>query len=206
MLPHSSTTSSSIHINPKFRNVHINPNFLGKTATTTPSNNTVNTISRPQIYVNPRFLNKPVQSSTTSIAIRPVNSLVYQPLEPLADTTIHTRKKIINASIAVAPIRKLNAVQPTLKPLIKIGSKKLIRINSNQSLTKSLAKVTKPKLRRPIQTKYKIVKEQTAFKIDRRTVQSKQIASRLKKVLALNLNKKQWINENLMPTKATVIR
>lgn len=229
MLPHSSTSSSSssIHINPRFRNVHINPNFLGKsnsshgdTQIPPPSSN-----ARPQIYINPRFLSKPMENvsiattqiTKTSAAIHPIVSRPYKSAqenyedpavaaEPLADTKIHTRKKIINASkpTIVAPLNLSIVLQPTinLKPLIKIGSKKLIRISSNQTISKPSKAVAK--VRRPIQTKYKIVKEQSAFKIDRRTAKSKLVASSLRKWLAQNLNKKQWIKENLMPSNTVI--
>lgn len=228
MLPRSSSSSSSssIHINPRFRNVHINPNFLGKSNNTNgdtqvppPSSN-----ARPQIYINPRFLNNPkngsiatTQTATTPATIHPVDSRLNKSVqenyrnpavaaEPLADTKIHTRKKIINASkrIIVAPLNTSSVLQATnhLKPLIKIGSKKLIRISSNQTTSKPPKPIAK--VRRPIQTKYKIVKEQNAFKIDRRTNKSKLVASNLRKLLAQSLSKKQWIKENLMPSKTVI--
>lgn len=231
MLPHPSTTSSpssSIHINPRFRNVHINPNFLGKSNSTNGDTQNPPPLSnaRPQIYINPRFLSNSMknvsiattQTTTTSAAIHPVDNRTYKSAqenykhpavaaEPLADTKIHARKKIINASkpaIVAAPLNGSSVLQPTnnLKPLIKIGSKKLIRISSNSTISKPSNAIAK--VRRPIQTKYKIVKEQSAFKIDRRTAKSKLVASSLRKLLAQSLSKKQWIKENLMPLNTVI--
>lgn len=211
MLPNSSTpptSSSTIHINPKFRNVHINPNFLGK-----PKNNKiqpaipVTTVAPTQIYINPRFLNSQMQQAAVdgSVVVDPVDvkysihlASIDTPeqcllaTEPLADTKIHTRTKIINTSRPkignVLAVRNIVAKTVNDKPLIKIGSKKLIRAASNQSVA---AKTT---MRRPLQTKYKIVKEQSTFKIDRRSFKAKQIASTVRKPL--------WISESLVPVKA----
>lgn len=232
MLPHTSTSSSSssIHINPRFRNVHINPNFLGKSNNSNGDNqiSPLSSNARPQIYINPRFLNNPMENvsiattpqviRTSAPIIHPVNSRMYKSTqendgdnavaaEPLlADTKIHTRKKIINRSKStiVVPLNVSSHLQSTnkLKPLIKIGSKKLIRISTNQTITKPSKAITK--VRRPIQTKYKIVKEQSTFKIDRRTAKSKLVASSLRKLLAQSLSKKQWIKENLMPSNTVI--
>lgn len=154
---------------------------------------------------------------TQTAAIHPIDSRMYKiaqeiseysgvAAEPLADTTIHTRKKIINTSRPTikAPLNVSSVLQPTnnLKPLIKIGLKKLIRISSNQTISKPTKTIAK--VRRPIQTKYKIVKEQSTFKIDRRTAKSKLVASSLRKLLAQSLSKKQWIKENLMPSNTVI--
>lgn len=231
MLPNSA--SSSIYINPRFRNVHINPNFLNKTTATVNGKaseqqaifTTATTASAPptQIYINPRFLGNSTSAQgiavtqapiSAPIAIHPMdtfsqlsaqefhepNSLVA---EPLADTKIHTRTKIINpyikpntANPPKIPTKSDPNVLNTSKSLIKIGSKKLVRVPATKSFEKSTKTITK--LRRPLQTKYKIVKEQTAFKIDRRSAKAK-LESR--KIVPLVPSKKLWINESLMPTK-----
>lgn len=216
MLPNSSSTSTStsIYINPKFRNVHINPNFLTKSNSITGIPTEPMTINAPtQIYINPRFLGNPsihgiamIQATqSTSIVMHPMetkltaqtfhetNSLVA---EPLADTKIHTRTKIINPSV-ITKIDRISIKSENVKSLIKIGSKKLVRIPE-----KSYAKPTKSitKLRRPLQTKYKIVKEQTAFKIDRRSAKAK-LASTTNQITTILPTKKLWINESLTPMK-----
>lgn len=228
MLPNSPSisptfsSSSSIHINPRFRNVHINPIFLSKPNSNIngdPSEPVVTSV-RPQIYINPRFLgNHSIQGPVT----QPVNlaPFVFHPqekfslltaqehhesisivAEPLADTKIHTRTKIINPSVKpkVVDLPIIENVAPNFifpKSLIKIGSKKLVRV-STKSYVESAAAITK--VRRPLQTKYKIIKEQTAFKIDRRSVRAK-LESTVKKINLLLPSKKLWINESLMPTK-----
>lgn len=234
MLPNSA--SSSIYINPRFRNVHINPNFLNKTTTTnngkaseaqtifTTAATTASALPPTQIYINPRFLGNSTSIQgiamtqapiSAPIAIHPMetfsqlsaqqfhepNSLVA---EPLADTKIHTRTKIINPYIKSKTVdppklktKSVPNVINTSKPLIKIGSKKLVRVPA-KSFEKSTKTITK--LRRPLQTKYKIVKEQTAFKIDRRSAKAK-LESISRKIVPLVPSKKLWINESLMPTK-----
>lgn len=226
MQPNSSFTSSSIYINPKFR-VHINPNFLSKSnginqqhATTAEST----FVTAPtQIYVNPRFfgntngMTQPTQINSAPSKqqnITMAHELHEIPLavEPLADTKIHTRTKIFN-SRAIATVPNLTKIAPHVnkvdhtKLLIKIGSKKLLRIPARTAASTSpFAKSSKiiSKLRRPVQTKYKIVKEQTAFKIDRRSAKAKLAAITLN-VLPTVLSRKLWINESLTPTK-TIMR
>lgn len=232
MQPNSSSTSSSIYINPKFR-VHINPNFLSKSnGINSQQHHAVTAESTfaaapTQIYVNPRFFgstNGIAQSATLNPSASTVNNdhelheTIPLAVEPLADTKIHTRTKICNSGrvVAAAPNRTKIApfanskVDPT-KLLIKIGSKKLVRVTAKTttttlSSTSPFAKSSKTiaKLRRPLQTKYKIVKEQTAFKIDRRSAQAKLAAITLN-VLPTVACRKLWINESLTPTK-TIIR
>lgn len=219
MLPNS---SSSIHINPRFRNVHINPNFLSKSTTNNAKSTESIVVTAPtQIYINPRFLGNPtiqgiaMTQSTISapIAIHPKETFSYLTAqefhesnllvaEPLADTKIHTRTKIINPYVKpkIADSPKIDVIAPianTSKSLIKIGSKKLVRVPA-KSFEKSTKTITK--LRRPLQTKYKIVKEQTAFKIDRRSAKAK-LESIARKIVPLVPSKKLWINESLIPTK-----
>lgn len=244
MQPNSSSTtssSSSIYINPKFR-VHINPNFLSKSTGISHHHHHAPTVeptfvtAPTQIYVNPRFFantngitQSTVMHSTPSpiCHTRAIESDVSQqnihmtmaydyndtaPLavEPLADTKIHTRTKICNnraiatTTAAISNLPKIaphvNKVDPT-KFLIKIGSKKLLRVPAKAS-TSPFAKSSKSisKLRRPLQTKYKIVKEQTAFKIDRRSAKAK-LAAITVNVVPTILSRKLWINESLTPTR-----
>lgn len=223
MLPNFPSSSSSIHINPKFRNVHINPNFLSKSSS---ANHQISeptaVISRTQIYINPKFLGE--LPNTQSMAITQTTHLTplmvhpeedyTQPLahefyesslmavEPLADTKIHTRTKIINHGVqqkvaaSLTTKKTVNSVESG-KSLIKIGSKKLVRVSVKSYKKSSKTILT---LRRPLQTKYKIVKEQTAFKIDRRSARAK-LASIASKTLPQPSSRKFWINESLMPTK-----
>lgn len=222
MLPNS---TSSIYINPRFRNVHINPNFLSKSSSINGKASELTTVTAPtQIYINPRFLGN---SSIQGIAMtQPTNSapsvihsketftqLTAQEFhesnflvaEPLADTKIHTRTKIINLynkpKIGNPPKTEQTTLMTTntSKSLIKIGSKKLVRVSAKpKPFEKSTKTITK--LRRPLQTKYKIVKEQTAFKIDRRSAKAK-LKSISCKIAPIVPSRKLWINESLMPTK-----
>lgn len=223
MLPNSPSTSSSIHINPKFRNVHINPNFLSKSSSGNhQASEPTTVISRTQIYINPKFLNELPSTKTMAITqITNSTSLVHHPdedysqssahefhesssmtVEPLADTKIHTRTKIINHCVKqkvadpLSTRKTVNNIENG-KSLIKIGSKKLVRVPVKSYKKSSETILT---LRRPLQTKYKIVKEQTAFKIDRRSARAK-LASIATKTLAQAPSRKFWINESLMPTK-----
>lgn len=224
MLPNSSSslsTSSSIYINPKFRNVHINPNFLSKSnvinqQTVEPVITTVPT----QIYINPRFLGQVTDVAITQSTISPpqivhakenfahlasgyeFNKTIASNVEPLADTKIHSRTKIYNKSIVKQQILPNSTNVPKIvytkidnaKPLIRFGSKKLIRVSPIKS-----SKII-PKVRRPLQTKYKIIKEQTAFKIDRRSAKAK-LAAVTRNIIPFVLSRKFWINELLMPSK-----
>lgn len=223
MLPNS----SSIYINPKFRNVHINPNFLSKsgnkilTDAVSPSN--VPATVPTQIYINPKFLGKSTQGIAITQSTNSATTLTH-PLEnyphltaqefhesislvaePLADTKIHTRTKIIKSSVNTKVLEppmalefRMNAIDST-KSLIKIGSKKLVRIPAKPSSFEKPSNSI-PKLRRPLQTKYKIVKEQTAFKIDRRSAKAK-LDSITRKITPIAPSRKLWINESLVPTK-----
>lgn len=227
----SSSSSSSIYINPKFRvhinpnflskstgiSHHHHATTVEPTFVTAPT----------QIYVNPRFFantNGMTQSTVMHSTSSPIshtyaiesevahdyNESTPLAVEPLADTKIHTRTKICNnraittATAAIPNLSKVaphvNKVDPT-KLLIKIGSKKLLRVPAKTS-TSPFAKSSKSisKLRRPLQTKYKIVKEQTAFKIDRRSAKAK-LAAITVNVVPMVLSRKLWINESLTPTK-----
>lgn len=183
---------------------------------------------RPQIYINPRFLGQqsiqgigvtqqtitaPIvinsQENYSQLTAQEYHESIALVAEPLADTKIHTRTKIIKPSVKqkVANLPIIENVAPNSnamsKSLIKIGSKKLVRIPTTKTYAKSTKTATKTitKLRRPLQTKYKIVKEQTAFKIDRRSAKAK-LASITKRTAPLvPTSKKLWINESLMPTK-----
>lgn len=229
MQPNSSFTSSSIYINPKFR-AHINPNFLSKSNGNNQQQPQQHATAPTQIYVNPRFFsntNGMTQSTIINSAPSSAGSNIHAiendakhqnvmiahefhdtiPLavEPLADTKIHTRTKIFNSrAIAIVPNLPplVNKIDHT-KLLIKIGSKKLLRVPAKTTpSTSPFAKSSKiiSKLRRPLQTKYKIVKEQTAFKIDRRSAKAKLAAITLN-VLPTVMSRKLWINESLTPIK-----
>lgn len=224
MLPNS----SSIYINPKFRNVHINPNFLTKTGHSKPPDAplaNVPTNLPTQIYINPKFLGTSTQgiaitqaTNSASTMSHPFESFshlttqeFHEPIslvaEPLADTKIHTRTKIIKPSVkpkVIEPAKPCLTIEAaknhidSTKLLIKIGSTKLVRIPAKSSFAKTTKTI--PKLRRPLQTKYKIVKEQTTFKIDRRSAKAK-LDSITRKIVPIVTSRKLWINESLMPSK-----
>lgn len=234
MLPNSTSSSSSIYINPKFRNVHINPNFLNKSngvnqiaasSTTTTTTATVSVepkfaMAPTQIYINPLFLStcdsisSTQATNSTSMMVHAKENFAHISsgnethktmaliVEPLADTKIHTRTKIFNNPIKpkVLVTTKtssiVNSLDNSMKSLIKIGSKKLVRVSA-KPFTKSPKVI--PKVRRPLQTKYKIIKEQTAFKIDRRTAIAK-LAAVTRNIVS---SRKFWINESLIPSKTT---
>lgn len=204
---------TSIHINPRFRKVHINPSFLGKLA------NEKAIVAPPsQIYVNPRFLRHLLHADTASTLLTS-NDLAYNESsflqsidgctqrlqEPLADTSTPTRRKIISKN-SLTPSSQKSALDT--KPLIKIGMRKLIRVGSGAAKASNIVK-NPPTIRKPILTKYKIVKEQTAYKIDRRSVKCKLIdaaavrtaAKAATKRLPLSSMRRTWINESLAATK-----
>lgn len=223
MLPKSSTTStgSSVHINPKFRNVHINPQFINKTTST--SNDIPLAPYVPSIHINPKFINSQnVQTSQHSLenAHDGNDTGMYQSgtyhqehcsdqfgytnAEPLADTKIHSRKKIIKTTATAAMNATTN--KPALpeishKKLIRVGSKKIIRVDNTKMPSKKIVNesTTITTLRRPLQTKYKIVKKQTAFKIDRRSRHDLEKALLTRKTSKINSIRKTTINESLVP-------
>lgn len=171
--------STSIHINPKFGKIHINPSFLNKL-------NAENATQKPiptQIYVNPKFLNRNNANNAHEERVP----------EPLADTSMPCRSKIISRNCMKNVSATIQPKPVNTKPLVRIGSRKLIRIGSENKMTKKMP----PKIRKPIQTKYKIVKEQTAYKIDRRTLKAQQ-ANIAKKLLK---SPSKWINESLLAIK-----
>lgn len=208
MLPNTTAVTSSIHINPKFRNVHINPIFFGKSNGNNVNNSSISAAANipTHIYINPKFLNSQIQS--TAGPQSPIKSTSYivnsENAEPLADTKVHTRKKIINSSkpSSIAMPNKSSVINGT-KPLIKINSKKLMRVAEPKPTSFGIGKSSKviAKVRRPIQTKYKIVKEQTAFKIDRRSQLAKEKALLARKTSSMNSIRKLCINESLVPLK-----
>lgn len=218
---------TTIHINPKFRKVHINPSFLGKSI----SEKAAVAPSPSQIYINPRFLQHldPNEEKATQIltsALSASNDLANNEStfllqsndectrrlqEPLADTSTPTRKKICVPNGSKLPpsplLPSMNRLTTSAKPLIKIGMRKLIRVGSQTA--KPTASVVKRKIRKPILTKYKIVKEQTAYKIDRRSVKCKRsvdlASNAVVKVAARKLSlssiRRTWISESLAATK-----
>lgn len=236
MLPKSTSTGSSIHINPRFRNVHINPHFINKANAS--GETAMPVYHQPSnIHINPRFINAqnmprmtqtspivladismgvPAITSSNNRAISTSNvdhgggSIVYANAQPLADTKIHSRTKIINNSRTTSTTNKILTSSPIPKPavnsaksLIRIGSKKLVRVAEQKVLpaNKSSGAKAIATLRRPVQTKYKIVKEQTTFKIDRRSQLAKQKALLARKTAKINSIRKPCINESLVPLK-----
>lgn len=246
MLPRPTSTGSSIHINPRFRNVHINPHFISKSNIDAGNDVQMSAHTHPpNIHINPKFINsqivpKPQTSlvNTTvdrlgaqlcdtrnSIATRTIedhgggascsdaagvnNYTMFANVEPLADTKIHSRTKIRKVpatsttfdSVAASATSSKAPVAST-KSLIRIGSKKLLRVNNVKKQTNILPNVTltaAKKVIRAVQTKYRIVKEQSAFRIDRRTQLAKQKALLARKTSKVNSIRKLKINESLVP-------
>lgn len=227
--------SSSVHINPKFRHIHINPMFFNKSVNAiplpTPSTN---------IYINPRFLSDPdiLRNSNSGMAINtPTIELSdEEPEQVIAQIYTKNSRKLVRQPALTPTTRPVDASKPPSEKvhLVKIGSRKLVRVNSRTKslkVAKTIPKVcmgisknkapscfTKnflflsnifydgnfhiPKvMRKPIQTKYKIVKEQSTYKIDRRSTKTKMISP----VKRLSLSR-SWsgISECLTPTKVIV--
>lgn len=215
---------TSIHINPKFRKVHINPSFLGKSiaekhVAAAPSH----------IYINPKFLQHHSYADTATTIVTSNDLANIEPFlqyngdctqrlqEPLADTSSPKRNKIITKNRWNQTAMELPAMSFTssnfcpvkssteTKALIKIGMRKLIRVGTPKST--NIVKII-PKIRKPILTKYKIVKEQTAYKIDRRSVKCKRSVDLIAAEAAVTARKqpstslrRTWINESLVATK-----
>ena len=215
------TTASSIHINPKFRNAHFNPNFINKNAQ-------LQSQQAPQstnIYINPKFLTDPSvvmphfqMASVPPVAISfprlPSPPVQIPPKNKIISKTSH---KLIRQPIQTPPRQVMKDTGFAERiPLIKIGVRKLIRAgdSTSKSLTKrntviavKLARKPPKKLiRKPLQTKYKIVKEQTTYKIDRRTIKAK-LVSPVKRVGVAGTKfglLRPGINESLTPTKVII--
>lgn len=192
--------------------------FLNKTI-----NSSVPHPSPPQpttnIYINPRFLNNPIILQNTRIEPafddhfddHEADGMDIDHNEPemvIAQIYTNTSRKLVrkpalppSSTVPSSPLTKPSATQtPTMEKsrLLKIGSRKLIR--SQPPRPKPLRIANAKVIRKPIQTKYKIVKEQTTYKIDRRSIQSK-----LSPVKRLSLTR-NWlgINESLTPRKVMV--
>lgn len=190
--------------------IYVNPRFLANTNVLAQSPVSHLTPSPSPMSFGHAIENSMNQQNVNTTIAHEYNIATPLAIEPLADTKIHTRTKICNnraittTTTAIPNAPKIvphgNKVDPT-KLLIKIGSKKLLRVPAKTS-TSPFAKTSKSisKVRRPLQTKYKIVKEQTAFKIDRRSAQAK-LAAITVNVMPMVLSRKLWINEALTPTK-----
>lgn len=221
---------TSIHINPKFRNVHINPNFINKRhreQVNPPATN---------IYINPRFLADSQlittiadrNNATSTIPSLPSIHINPKPLAIIpqndqqmdcgtsatAKFITKTSRKLVRQPVAAttitSPPKKPLIVHKTYEvmPLVKIGSRKLIRAcaaapPSRSPVTKSVA--PSMSISKAVQTKYKIVKERSTYKIDRRSVKAKTFSPSKR----ISISGKTWIsknslNESLTPTKVIV--
>lgn len=123
--------SNTIHVNPKFKSAHINPNFLQKQPIST-------------IYVNPKFLKE----------LKFENIKINQQVTPVkAEIITKTRRKIVRNSTPA--VTKSVLVKNETTPMLKIGSKKLIRASYfNQIKAKRLVP-PEPQL---IKNRYKLVR------------------------------------------------
>lgn len=173
--------STTIHINPRFRNIHINPMFLSKTVAPPPAP----AAPASNIYINPKFLNDPSilhnghghQPEATVPMIdfdedEEERKMDWEPESVVAHIYTNNSRKLVRAPTLPSTPATISPVKasPSKPRLIKIGSRKLVRARPQpKPISIPQAKVT----RKPIQTKYKIVKEQSTFKIDRRTIPAK---------------------------------
>lgn len=196
----TASTSSTVFINPKFKNAHINPNFLAKA---TPLQSVV---TPNQIYINPKFKNAHINpmflhknstiptadpaatSAVVNIHISDLQTLPAQlsvaPLSELTSIVTKTSRKIIrqpmptNASTLQAVNVPMNNAE--FVPLLKFGKRKLIRATHVKSddarKLSTLSANSKKSLKKPIHTTYKIVKGDALvdlYKIDRRLVRTR---------------------------------
>lgn len=124
--------ANTIHVNPKFKSAHINPNFLQKQQIS-------------MIHINPKFLNQEIQPISIIDKISPVK----------ADIITKTRRKLVR--ISSPAVTERISVKTETTPMVKFGSKKLIRASYlNQIKTKQLVvPVADQKL---IKNRYKIIR------------------------------------------------
>lgn len=176
--------STSVYINPKFRNAHINPNFLPKKP--------LQSLAPPpnQIYINPKFKNAHINPMflqknppTTTVAVTPNHNVAEKKeippnFTPQTSIVTKTSRKIVRQSV-VAPniiqksppkLAQQKPVSVSAVPLVKLGKRKLVRL-TQQLKTSSISKLPT----KPLHTLYKIVKgdmPKNLYKIDRRLVRS----------------------------------
>lgn len=186
------TAPTTIHINPNFRKIHINPMFLNKPSLAAPAPAPESTLSVPvalpkptNIHINPRFLNNSkllsglsrlvddAFESDYSCASSEDDGLDVEPEMIIAHIPSQINRKLVRKPVIPATTRAAEPSEMLLAPsrsnYLKIGSRKLIRAPSTR-----LKVQHKPKMhRKPMQTKYKIVKEHTTYKIDRRSAHMK---------------------------------
>lgn len=206
----SSQSSSSPTSQPS-TNIYINPRFLTDSqiiSTTVVLNSTTTTsTSIPSIHINPEPL-----------AIIPDQGQQIQTTgDKTAKIITKTNRKLIRQPVAISKsnattiLSKKTCVNKT--PLVKIGSRKLIRAPtmtttpSCRTQTIANAPPQAKAISKAVQTKYKIVKARSTYKIDRRTLKAK-VSSPVKKNNKISgktwINKATGLNECLSPTKVIV--
>lgn len=160
--------STTIFINPKFKNAFINPNFLMVTST----NNT--------IHVNPKFLNQQV-SSAIQPPLPPPPAKVPEP-PPIAKSAIikNTKRSLIRASEKVEPFRTSledpeghPAIVAKKMNLIKISNTKLVNashlMTKQQKENETIKKATESLIKaKKFQQKKASGEKASIYKLDRR--------------------------------------
>lgn len=174
----TATSSSSIHINPKFRNAHINPNFIKKSKNTAaipvappPTNNPSNFI-----HINPKFINAAQSLSIQSTPPMAVHHLPNsgQSTITIDETNVHY---IVNSATATtkpygfqyAPAPTLPAAIVRQQPIISKTNKKIVR---EPAIIVPRIPPTNKQLRKKLlceKTKEAKIKLRNMYKIDRRT-------------------------------------
>lgn len=223
-IPATTTTggSTSVYINPKFRNAHINPNFLPKKplqslAPPPPSPSLPN-----QIYINPKFKNahiNPMFLQKNTVALTN-NSVTQQekhtptvtPLSELTSIVTKTNRKIVRQSVPTVMqkspskiIQQQTIVSAVPVPLIKLGKRKLVRVSQLNSTSIAKLPPLATSVKKPIHTLYKIVKgdmPKNLYKIDRRLVRS--ISKNRTPIKSVHRKSSGGLNETLSTQKVII--
>ncbi|KAG5676369.1 hypothetical protein PVAND_006210 [Polypedilum vanderplanki] len=152
--------SSTIFINPKFKNAYINPNFLKNSSAT-------------QIHLNPRFIQNQ-QIPNAQVINQP--SIVKSEISTVKNNAIikNTKRSLIRAPVKVesdenSQILKVKPTKdiPTKLNLIKISNTKLVNASHLMKYQQKENEVIKNITESLIKSKKKL-KAESVYKIDRR--------------------------------------
>lgn len=134
----NSASSTSVYLNPRFKNIHINPKFIQAPADE----------PRPvKIHVNPNFIPK-TQVPT------------LEPIQSLETPLLCTRTKLIRSSKPPEPVA-VPVKPPHVSTLKKIGLRKLVRKTS-------FTAISPVPLVRDRVSKFKVVRSGTSNPLDSR--------------------------------------